>query len=130
MAAEVSDSIETSEESETASGAESMLFICLVVANICLDGDTKAVDADGSRRSLAATKVSGKIFVAFIVRLVFGRGFFTSWLLPTPNKYNAAGESYPRYGMRIRHVCAVVLQDVTLFLARRSTFCSQCWIPS
>jgi len=87
-----------------------MLFICLVVANICLDGDTKAVDADGSRRSLAATKVSGKIFVVFIVGWCIGRGFFTSWLLPTPNKYNAAGESYPRYGMRIRHVCAVVLQ--------------------
>jgi len=42
------------------------------VANICLDGDTKAVDADGNnRRSLAvATKVTGKIFVAFIMRLV------------------------------------------------------------
>lgn len=73
MAVEESDSMERSEESETPGGADSMLFICLVVVNIFfVDGDTNADDADGSRRSLAvaATNVTGKIFVVFIMRLL------------------------------------------------------------
>jgi hypothetical protein len=41
-------------------------------------------DADGSRRSLAvaATNVTGKIFVVFIMRLLFWTRLI---LLPTPN---------------------------------------------
>ncbi len=86
MAVEESDSMERSEESETPGGADSMLFICLVlVVNIfVVDGDTNAYDADGSRRSLAvaATNVTGKIFVVFIMRLLFWTRLI---LLPTPN---------------------------------------------
>jgi hypothetical protein len=74
MAVEESDSMERSEESETPGGADSMLFICLVlVVNIfVVDGDTNAYDADGSRRSLAvaATNVTGKIFVVVVVVVV------------------------------------------------------------
>lgn len=45
MAAEVSESVERSEESETANGAESILFMCLVVLDIfVVDGNTLAAE--------------------------------------------------------------------------------------
>ncbi len=69
ITADVSDSIE---ERETADGAEFMLFMFLVGANICFDVDTKANDVDGrTRRSLAvaaAIIVAGTTFIVFIVR--------------------------------------------------------------
>ena len=97
MAAEVSDSMETSEESETAGGAESMLFILLVVANICFDddGDKKANEFDGStkRLAVAAKNVTGNNVVVFIMM----RGWITtSLLLPTPITNDTAAP-----GMRI-----------------------------
>ena len=70
MAAEVSDSMETSEESETTGGADSMLFIVLVEVNICGEGmKAKANDDDAeSTRSLAVAAAT-KQEVVFIIMI-------------------------------------------------------------
>ena len=63
MAAEVSDSMEISEESETAGGADSMLFIVLVEANICGEGMKANDDVAESTRSLAVAAATEKVVV-------------------------------------------------------------------